>query len=409
MRIAQVAPPVERVPPTAYGGTERVVSTLTEALVRRGHDVTLFASGDSVTSARLVPTVDRALWHDSDAADDFLPFWAITLGKLASRLADFDVVHNHLDFLAYPLSRLSGRPIVTTLHGRLDMPSLAPLYSEFEEAPLVSISDAQRQPLPWANWLATVYNGIDLDEFTCGTEPGDYLAYVGRISPEKGLDIAIRVAHATGRPLKIAARLPLPAREDREVSSDWSYYEEVIRPLLARPEVEFPGELGDAAKAELLAGAAALLFPVRWPEPFGLVMAEALAAGTPVLALRHGSVPEVIDHGVTGFVCDDEDALVEAVGRLDQLDRAQCRHEAERRFSPTAMASAYERVYTQAVYEHETPWNGSAGIAVRPRPESSADASAPGTGVTWRIPAAQYGPVAALAPRSRPHPAGSAR
>jgi glycosyltransferase involved in cell wall biosynthesis len=345
MRIAQVAPPFETVPPTAYGGTERVVSTLTEALVRRGHAVTLFAAGDSVTSARLVPTVDRALWHADPPLDDHDPFWALTLDRVWQHAAEFDIIHNHFDYWGYPLARHCGVPVVTTLHGRLDLPELQPLYRRFDDVPLVSISDAQRRPLPWANWVATVHHGIELQEYRFNPRPGRYLAFLGRISPEKGLDTAIRVAQRTGMPLRIAARKPLRGRGDPGVRRDWEHYHRDVLPLLELGQATFIGEVAGAAKDRFLRHAAALLFPIRWPEPFGLVMAEALACGTPVLALNDGSVPEVIEHGVTGFIGEDEDDLVDAVGRLGEIDRCACRREAERRFSPTAMAAAYEDVY----------------------------------------------------------------
>ena len=364
LRIAQLAPPVLAVPPVGYGGTERVVATLTEGLVHNGHDVTLFASGDSVTSAHLVPTVERALWHEGADGAEFSPFWTIALGKLAAHMHEFDLVHNHLDFLAYPLSRLARCPVLTTLHGRLDLPGLLPLYSEFRESPLVSISDAQRRPIPNANWQATIYHGMDLSKLTFQPTPSEYLAYLGRISPDKGLDIAIRVARRTGRQLKIAARLPLRYRSDPEGQGDRLYFDEVIRPLLNGPDLELVGELQPTERDRFLGGATALLFPIRWPEPFGLVMVEALACGTPVLALNAGSVPEVIDDGRTGFVCSDENQLVEAVGRIDQLDRAACRAEAEQRFSAAVMVSAYERVY-QRLAAHST---GPDGSVVR-RPE----------------------------------------
>ncbi len=353
MRIAQLAPPFESVPPRAYGGTERVVHALTEELVRRGHDVTLFASADSVTTARLVPTVDVALWHRQPAYADFAPFWAVALGTLARELDGFDLIHNHLDFRGFLLARLAPCPVVTTLHGRLDLPELQPVYREFADVPLVSISDAQRRPIAWANWVATVHHGIVLDELSFSSRPGGYLAFLGRISPEKGLDTAIRVARRTGLPLKVAARMPLPFTNDPNVRTDWEYYEQVIQPLLRDAPVELVGEVSGPAKAHFLGGAAALLFPIRWPEPFGLVMPEALACGTPVLALRAGSVPEVLTDGVTGFVRDDEDGLVAAVDRLGELDRARCRAEAERRFSAAAMADRYERVYAQLAEDRE--------------------------------------------------------
>jgi glycosyltransferase involved in cell wall biosynthesis len=347
MRIAQVAPPFESIPPMRYGGTERVVATLTEELVRRGHEVTLFAAGDSETSARLVPVVDQALWRREPAYRDFAPFWALVLGKLARELDQFDLVHSHLDYFGFPLARRAPCPVVSTLHGRLDLPELQPLYAEYDDVPLVSISDAQRAPVPWANWVATVYHGVELEKYTFNPEPGRYLAFLGRISPEKGLDRAIRVAQRVGLPLRIGARAPLPFRDDPNVRADWEYYENVVQPLLQGPNVELVGHVGGQEKDDLLRHAAALLVPIDWPEPFGLVMPEAMACGTPVLALCNGSVPELVRHGETGFVCQDEDELVEAVSRIDQLDRATCRAEAERRFSPEAMADAYEQVYQQ--------------------------------------------------------------
>jgi glycosyltransferase involved in cell wall biosynthesis len=351
MRIAQVAPPLESVPPRRYGGTERVVSALTEELVRRGHDVTLFAAGDSRTRARLVPVVPRALWHAGGRGGDFAPFTAIALGKVAPRLGEFDVVHSHLDYHGFPLARAALRPVVTTLHGRLDLPGLAPLYREFRDVPLVSISDAQREPVPDANWVATVHHGVVLDDLAFNGRPGDYLAFLGRIAPEKGVDTAIRVAQRAGMPLQIAGRMPLPYKDDPEARRDWEYYEGEVGPLLRgrRGRARFVGEVGDRRKSTFLRNAAALLFPIRWPEPFGLVIVEALACGTPVVALRAGSVPELIEHGVTGFVCDDEDELVAAVGRLGEIDRARCRAEAERRFTPAAMADGYERAYAALV------------------------------------------------------------
>jgi glycosyltransferase involved in cell wall biosynthesis len=311
--------------------------------------VTLFASGDSRTSARLVPIVDRALWHREPPYKDLAAFWPIALGCLAERLGEFDVIHNHLDFWTYPLARLAPCPVVTTLHGRLDLPELQPLYRVFSDGPLVSISDAQRAPVPVANWATTIYHGIELDQFTFNPQPHGYLAFLGRISPEKGLDTAIRVAQRTGMPLKIAARKPLKFSRDPNVRQDWRHFNEVIQPLLTADGVEFVGEVGGRQKDAFLGGAAALLFPICWPEPFGLVMAEALACGTPVLALRHGSVPEVIRHGVTGYIGDSEDDLVDAVNRIGDIDRAACRAEAERRFSSGAMASEYERLYHRLV------------------------------------------------------------
>jgi glycosyltransferase involved in cell wall biosynthesis len=344
VRIAQVAPSFERVPPARYGGTEAVVAALTDELVRRGHEVTLFASGDSCTRARLVATVDQALWRHPDYRD-FTAFWAIALGKLALQSHAFDIIHSHLDFVGYPLVRTLTCPMVSTLHGRLDLPELVPLYAEFDDVPLISISNAQRRPVAHANWVATIYHGIDLRDYTFVPKPGGYLAFLGRISSDKGLDTAIRVARRAGMPLKIAAREPLDIDGDANSDADRVYYDEVIKPLLREPGVEFIGEVGGREKDRFLGDAAALLFPIRWPEPFGLVMIEALACGTPVLALNQGSVPEIVEDGRTGWVCRREDDLVAAVDRIGQLDRQICRTAAEERFSVTRMAADYERVY----------------------------------------------------------------
>jgi glycosyltransferase involved in cell wall biosynthesis len=345
LRIAQLAPPFETVPPVGYGGTERVVSTLTEELVRRGHEVTLFASGDSTTAARLVPIVPQALWHVDPPSNDFSMHQAAIYRTILREIDQFDVVHSHLDYNGFPLAQEPSRPVVTTLHGRIDAPGLLPVYRAFAELPLVSISAAQRRPLANANWLATVHHGINLDEFTFNPRPRGYLAFLGRISRDKGLDSAIRVARRVGVPLMVAARPPLPFDNDPEVQLDREYYEQVIQPLLREPGVELIGQVSGTDKDRLLGEALALLFPIRWPEPFGLVMAEALACGTPVIALREGSVPEVIEPGVTGFIGHDEDDLVAAVERVSEIDRARCRAEAERRFSPQAMAERYEQVF----------------------------------------------------------------
>jgi len=316
--------------------------------------VTLFASGDSRTAARLVPTVERALWHQKPPFQDFSPFWAVTLGALWTEIDRFDVIHSHLDFVGFPTARGAPCPVVTTLHGRLDLPQLVPLYEAFQDVPLVSISDAQRLPIARANWAATIHHGIDLDQYTFNSERGDYLAFLGRISSEKGLDTAIRVAQSAGMPIRIAARMPLPITSDPNVRADWEYYQNEVQPLLQGLDVELIGQVGGAAKDRFLHNAAALLFPTRWPEPFGLVMIEALACGTPVIALRHGSVPEVVEHGVTGFVCDTEDELVDAVGRVAEIDRGRCRAEAERRFSAAVMTDRYERVYERLVQHAAT-------------------------------------------------------
>jgi glycosyltransferase involved in cell wall biosynthesis len=349
LRIAQLAPPFESIPPSGYGGTERVVATLTDELVRRGHSVTLFAPGDSHTSAELVPVVPHALWHVDPPCNDFAAHRSHIFRAILDRRDDFDVLHSHMDQYGFGLAEPSSAPLVTTLHGRLDVPSLEPTYRAYAELPLVSVSQSQRRPLPVANWVATVYNGIDIAAFQFVPRPGDYLAFLGRISPDKGLDTAIRVARRSGLRLIIAARPPLPFAREPEAQRDREYFEQVIQPLLSQPGVELVGQVAGAARSALLGGAAALLFPIRWPEPFGLVMAEALACGTPVLALREGSVPEVLRHGVTGFVGVTEDDLVHGVRRLGDLDRATCRREAEQRFSPAAMAEAYEAVYASVI------------------------------------------------------------
>jgi len=361
MRITQVAPPFESVPPMRYGGTERVVSLLTEELVRRGHDVTLFASGDSTTQARLIPTVDSAIWR-LDEVRDPLPYWAITLGEAYRRARDgeFDIVHSHLDYQAFACAELCSAPTVTTLHGRLDLPDLARLYARFPTAGVISISNNQRTPLSAVDvrWLRTVYNAVDVEHLTFSPQGGDYLVFLGRISPEKGLDRAIRVAKLAGLPLKVAARLPLKDTSNPVIRADREYYEGVVRPLLKDGEVEMVGEIGDAEKPELLGNALALLFPIDWPEPFGLVMAEALACGTPVVARRRGSVPEVVDHGVTGLIGETDEELARLCQEVHLIDRWACREEAVRRFSTAEMARGYEEVY----YE-ET------GVSIQARPE----------------------------------------
>jgi glycosyltransferase involved in cell wall biosynthesis len=347
VRIAQVAPPLESVPPLRYGGTERVIWTLTEELVRRGHDVTLFASGDSTTSARLVPVLDRALWHQKPVPPyaEFGPFWSLTLGRMLRELHSFDIIHSHLDYTSFATARAAPRPMLTTLHGRLDTPELEAVYQEYTDIPLVSISDAQRAPAPHANWQATIHHGILADEFTFRPEPGRYLAFLGRISPDKGVDLAIKIAIEAGWPIRIAARMPLPYKDNPEARRDWAYYENEVQPLLEGPEVELIGQVGGKQKDDFLGNAAALLFPIRWPEPFGLVMVEALACGTPVLGLRAGSVAEVVRDGATGFVRDTSEELAEALSHLSEIDRYVCRREAETRFSAGCMVDRYEGVY----------------------------------------------------------------
>jgi glycosyltransferase involved in cell wall biosynthesis len=335
MRIAQIAPLHEGCPPCYYGGTERVVSYLTEELVHLGHDVTLFASGDSKTSAQLVPICPRALRLDVEVSDP-LVYHLVMFNRVVGRAADFDVLHFHTDYLHFPVFAGLGLPTVTTLHGRLDLPDLPVAYAEFPEMPLVSISDSQRLPLPWANWAATVHHGLPRDLYHLGSRGGGYLAFIGRISPEKRLDRAIDIAGRVGMRLKIAAKVD---RVDRD------YFEEVIRPLLQDPAIEFLGEISDAEKGPFLGEAAALLFPIDWPEPFGLAMIEAMANGTPTIAFRCGSVPEVIDEGLTGFIVDNVDAAAAAVVPALALDRAAVRRRFEQRFTAERMARAYVAVY----------------------------------------------------------------
>jgi glycosyltransferase involved in cell wall biosynthesis len=334
MRIAQIAPLYESVPPHLYGGTERIVSYVTEGLVREGHQVTLFATGDSRTGARLVPGAPHSL--RLAAAFDPLAYHVAQLRHVIDRAPEFDVIHNHMDYLGFPLAVVSRTPVITTLHGRLDLPDLPALFATYADVDLVSISDAQRAPLPAARWRATVHHGLPVDLYRPGDGGGGYLAFLGRISPEKRLDSAIRVARRVGVPLRIAAKVD---------NADASYFEAEIKPLLREPEVEFIGELGESEKQRFLGDARALLFPIDWPEPFGLVMIEALACGTPVIARRRGSVPEVITDGVTGFVCDDEDAMAEAVSRVATIDRGTCRRTFETRFTVARMTRDYLRLY----------------------------------------------------------------
>jgi glycosyltransferase involved in cell wall biosynthesis len=339
MRVAQIAPLYESVPPKYYGGTERVVSYLTEELVREGHEVTLFASGDSVTEARLAAVCRRSLRMDKRCVDQ-LAHHIVMLERVFQRAAEFDVIHFHIDYLHFPLSRRHRVPHVTTLHGRLDIPELVPLYGEFREMPVVSVSHAQRRPLPRANWRATVYHGLPANLYRFRPSPGGYLAFLGRISPEKRVDRAIEIAKKVGIPLKIAAKVD---RVDKE------YFDAVIKPLLKNRLAEFVGEIGEGEKDEFLGNALALLFPIDWPEPFGLVMIEALACGTPVIAYRQGSVPEVIEDGRTGFIVTGMADSVAAVRRLDELSRAACRESFERRFTAERMAADYLRLYERII------------------------------------------------------------
>ena len=335
MRIAQVAPLTESVPPKLYGGTERVVSFLTEELVRLGHQVTLFASGDSRTSATLVPVCREALRLPGACVDPLAPHVTM-LERVASRAREFDVIHFHIAQLHFPVMRRLRVPHVTTLHGRLDIEELRPLFHEFADMPVVSISDAQRNPLPDAGWVATVHHGLPPDQFRFHSASGAYLAFLGRISPEKRVDRAIAIATACGIPLKIAAKVD---RADRD------YFERDIAPLLDHPLVDFIGEISEGDKNAFLGDAKALLFPIDWPEPFGLVMIEAMACGLPVVAFPGGSVAEIIDDGVTGFIVRSIDDAVAAVRRIETIDRRACRETFERRFAARRMASNYVDVY----------------------------------------------------------------
>jgi glycosyltransferase involved in cell wall biosynthesis len=346
MRIAQIAPLYESVPPKFYGGTERIVSYLTEELVRQKQEVTLFASGDSETKARLVPITERALRLDGTRVKDPLAHHVRLIERALREAGKFDILHFHLDHLHFPLVRRTGSVSLTTLHGRLDIPDLAPLFQEFSEMPVVSISDAQREPLAWLNWGGTVYHGLPGDLYDFVEKPNDYLAFIGRICPEKRLDWAIEIAEKTGRKLKIAAKVDPVDRE---------YFSKQIEPLLVRPFVEFVGEIGETEKGEFLGNAAVLLFPIDWPEPFGLVMIEALACGTPVIAFNRGSVPEIIENGKTGFVVRDVEEAASAVGKLSELDRRKCREAFEQRFSATRMATNYLEIYHWLVSRRRGP------------------------------------------------------
>jgi glycosyltransferase involved in cell wall biosynthesis len=337
MRIAQVAPLYESVPPRLYGATERIVSYLTEELVRQGHEVTLFASGDSQTAAELVPVCEKGLWRDP-AVWETLTHHVRQLEMVAQNARRFDVVHFHGDPLHYPLARRLPCRSVTTLHGLLLPVDHGPLFREFADAPLVSISDDQRKPIPWANYQATIHHGLPRDLFPFRERPGDYLLFLGRVAPGKRLDLAVEIARRSGKRLKVGARV-MPGEKD--------YFDREIAPLLrdSRSFVDYLGEVGGRDKDELLAGALALLFPIDWPEPFGLVMVEAMACGTPTVAFRRGAVPEVMADGVTGFVVDGADEAVRAVGRVGELDRRACRRVFEGRFTADRMAREYVEVY----------------------------------------------------------------
>src|ERR1700757_2723391 len=335
MQIAQIAPLMEAVPPKLYGGTERIVAYLADELVAMGHEVSLFASGDSTTTARLEAAYPQALRLDPTIRDHVAPLVAM-LERVAQRAREFDVIHLHCDYLAYPVLARSGVPFLATLHGRLDLPELKLVYEAFADLPVVSISNSQREPLPEARYVATVYHGLPEQLLFPGDGAGGYLAFLGRISPEKAPDRAIRIAARAGMKLKIAAKIDAVDRE---------YFAAEIEPLLAQPHVDFIGEIAEHEKSEFLSNAAGLLFPIAWREPFGLVMIEAMACGTPVIAFENGSVPEVLEDGVTGFIVDDEAQAVAAAGKIGMLDRDRIRAEFDRRFTARRMAEDYLRIY----------------------------------------------------------------
>lgn len=363
MRIAQVAPLYECVPPRKYGGTERVVSYLTEEMVRLGHEVTLFASGDSQTRAKLVAGCPQALWHDT-ACRETLPHHLHLLEQVFADVSRFDVIHFHCDYLHFPLLRRCPCASITTLHGRLHRPDLQKLFDEYDEVPLVSISDDQRRPIPGANWQATIHHGLPRDLHRFRSTAGEDLVFLGRISPEKRLDRAIEIARRSGRNLKVAAKI---------YPEEMEYYQQAIEPLLrkSRSFVEFVGEVGGKDKDDLLGNAAALLFPIDWPEPFGLVMIEALACGTPVIAWRNGSVPEVIEHGATGFIVDSVDAAVDAVAAVGALDRRTCRACFEQQFTVEHMTQSYLRVYRRML--NRDHWVGRQSSVHRESMDAHAD------------------------------------
>jgi len=339
LRIAQVAPLYESVPPKLYGGTERVVAYLVEELARRGHEVTLFASGDSTAGVPLKAGCIKALrlvGLDHIGAAFHLPM----LSEIYEHADQFDIIHSHVDYWGFPMARLVRVPTLSTMHGRLDCAELSTIYGSYRDLPLVSISDAQRSPLPELNWAGTVFHGLPKDLLRFSHQPRGYLAFLGRIAPEKRPDLAIEIARRAGMPLKIAAKVDRTNRE---------YFERVVRPLLSGPQVEFIGEISDSEKSDFLGAANALLFPVDWPEPFGLAMIEALACGTPVIARPCGSVPEVLRDGVTGFVAGGIENLVKAVRRIGGLSRRACRQEFETRFTAAVMAANYERIYYDLV------------------------------------------------------------
>jgi glycosyltransferase involved in cell wall biosynthesis len=343
VKIAQVAPLYESVPPKFYGGTERIVANLTDELVRQGHDVTLFASGDSETAARLVSVCDEGLRLNTKYTDHIL-YHLLSVERVAQRAEEFDFIHFHLTYLHYSIARRLSTAYATTIHGRMDLPEYVPLYREYSDAPVISISDSQREPLPWLNWQGTVYHGLPHDLFDWTPQRGKYLVFLGRFSREKRADRAIEIAKRSGIPLKIAAKIE---------KSDADYFESEIQPLLDDPLIEYVGEVGDKEKQDLFSNAYAQIFPIDWPEPFGLVMIEAMACGVPTLAFRCGSVPEIIDDGSTGFIVDSVEDAVEKLKRVPELSRENCRRVFEERFSARRMAKDYLSIYARIQSEVE--------------------------------------------------------
>ena len=337
LHIAQVAPLYESVPPRLYGGTERIVAYLTDALIAKGHRVTLFASGDSRTRATLVSHLEEAI-RLNPAVKDPMAHHIIQMADVMAHAHEFDIIHFHTDYLHFPLSELLHKPHVTTLHGRLDLPDLPYVYRRFPHQPVISISYAQRKPLPFAHWVGNVYHGLPRDLYRLGKGDGGYVAFIGRISPEKRADLAIEIAAQAGYPIYIAAKID---------KADEAYFETSIKHLFDLPHVHYIGEIGDAEKNEFLGKAKALLFPIDWPEPFGIVMIEAMACGTPVIAFNRGSVPEVIDHGVTGYIVHHVQEAVDALRNVDALDRRQIRQVFETRFTSDVMAENYLQIYHQ--------------------------------------------------------------
>lgn len=335
MRIVQVAPLIERVPPEMYGGTERVVYYLTEELVKRGHEVTLFASGDSITSAKLVPMHEKALRFDPDIENCY-PYHMLELGMVYDRAREFDLIHSHMDFMTFPFTTLVSTPTIHTLHGRLDIPDIHKIYKHYRNCNFISISNAQRKFIPDLNWIDTIYHGYPLEKFPFNQEPEDYLVFVGRISPEKGPVEAIQIAK------KVQKKLIIVAKVD---PVDRNYYEEKVKPLITPPLIEYVGEKTEGERNEIVKKAKALIFPLDWPEPFGLVIIESLACGTPVITRNRGSIPELMIHGKTGFICETWEEMADAVQNLKDIDRRACRRHIEDNFSISHMVSRYEKAY----------------------------------------------------------------